>query len=184
VKQVPLLARSLAADWADYCDCWNEADFPFEILSELSDGRAKGLSCYEVNSIRDLRLVKLAAALWLGTTGNSKKAYTFRFIHTDELDTASVSYEKTHGDLKIADLNSYHYEIKGLRGPSAVELAKIMSRGRARTIKNEEYLNEVAAYIRRGEYDGAQLQKDALNLLNKHGSISFRRKKKQRMSDT
>jgi hypothetical protein len=108
---------------------------------------------------------------------NSNKGYTFRFIHTNALDDANISYDRTPGVLKIAELNRYHFDIKGLQGPSAIALARIMRAEKPLAVKHTEFLNEVAAYVRNGAFDASHLTKDVLSLMNKVGSISFRRRK-------
>jgi hypothetical protein len=151
---MPLLARNIRNPglWTDGEDHWSGGDFPFSALTELADGRSQGLSLYEVNSVRDPALGRIAAALWLGTEQNTVRQYQFRFVHTDQLDKIGITYEKTSGKLPFDHLNTKHYQITGLDGPKSIELARSFFR-RVKQVGPDLMLFHVARELHGGGID-------------------------------
>ena len=178
---MPLLARNIRHPeaWADAEEQWAGEDFPFAALAELADGRKTlkgGLSFYAVKSKDDPILPRIAAALFMSGEQNNAKKAQFRFVSTEQLDELDVAYAVTLGALKDTKLNSFHYDIRGLNGAKAVELARALCAEEPRIVKQQEIVVEVAKGLRLKRYKVDDLKDAGLSLLKRSGALRFSEK--------
>jgi hypothetical protein len=166
---MPLLARHIRtpAIWAEVDEdaSWVANDFPFAALSELSEARSKGLSCYEVARRSDRILFRLAAALFLGSNSSDLKPMQFRFVNTERF--AAINIQKTDGKLPDKELNSRHYDLTGVTGPTAIELVQHM-KGKLQVVTEDQIIREIVRGLRAGRLAMVDVKENVLKILGRH----------------
>ncbi|MCJ2011546.1 hypothetical protein [Methylobacterium sp. J-076] len=176
---MPLLARKIDRDatWAEAEDYLNDEDFPYEAMYELREGRALGkggLSLFECAGPADGVLAQVAASFYMsGDQKNAPSKIYFRFVHTDDLDRAQITYSKTKGKLLYAPLNDLHYDITGLTGPKALILAKLLLNSEQIEIPQKTITFEITRGLRVGSFDKSAAKEKCLHFVNSKNGLEF-----------
>jgi hypothetical protein len=147
-----LFARHIRFDtaWVEVSEdtYWEDGDFPFGALNELSEGRAKGLSVFKVPSAEISSVVRIAAALCLASQDQETgRQMQFRFVEMRSIEEIGVYIRQNPGKLSDNELNERHFEITGLTGPKAVELMRRM-RNPIIQVNSAEIFNQIVVGLR------------------------------------
>ena len=158
---MPLYARRIdrPALWSnlDEPDAWVDGDFPYSALTELADGRNKGLSCFEIRSRRDRNLRRVAAALTLAGEGKLSNM-EFRLISPKLISRLKLQSKKTDGKTFDGQVNAIHVELTGLNGSSAIKFARGL-RNNSIVVSREKIFDEIIFGIKRGYFDYKKVNK-------------------------
>src|ERR1044072_9425837 len=112
-----LLARKTRGElWAQRADAelWSPPNFPYELLPDLIDREGGGLSFYEVKSLVDPSLKRVAAALLAGSKarpGKEIQNLEFRFARRQDVEALGIAIQATPGETRDAAVNEMHREL-------------------------------------------------------------------------
>lgn len=166
VKKGELWAR--AEDQAK----WQGDNFPYDILSDLTDATGTGLSFWEIQSRRDPDLRRIIAALSVGSNAPQARSADFRVINSQDVAQLGLTIGNTIGNTKDTGINHLHRDLHGLAGPRAVELARKLSQNRSIAFKSAEVAKFIANSVIKEFLPWEEISKDLLSDLRKRGAVS------------
>ncbi len=174
---MPVLVRRVTkgALWAAAKDPskWAGDNFPYELLSELSEKTGPGISFWEVSSRRDPMLKRVAAALVLRTGGEARQVQSvdFRCMPASYPGTLGIAVSATDGRTSDQSINGLHREITGISGPQAVALAKRLCMSPSVAFGTSEVARFIVEGLRGGRLSETSITKDMLSSLKGYGAV-------------
>lgn len=150
---MPVLARIVSRGelWARAAEPtqWQGDDFPFDVFSEVSEGRTGGLSFWELQRPSDPMLKRIAAAYAI-TQQKAVQSAQVRFVDRAIAEGLGIKIETTPGNTADNEVNQLHRDLQQLTAKQAIELVRAMAFGAPVVFKADDVTGFIAKGVRRG----------------------------------
>jgi hypothetical protein len=167
------LARKVRGNlWAqaEDADRWLHPEFPYELLADLSEKEGHLISVWEVSTVDDPNLQRVAAALTVA--GTNKEIQSMEFRLTPRVDVEALGITVTSTDTSDASINRLHRELSRLTSQQAVELLRLM-RPQGRAFSAKAVARSLAEGLVSNRLPREVINQALLWSLNRQGAVSI-----------
>jgi hypothetical protein len=169
------LARKVRGNlWAqaEDADRWLHPEFPYELLADLSEKEGHLISVWEVSTVDDPNLQRVAAALTVAGTNKEIQSMEFRLTPRVDVEALGITVTSTDGGTSDASINRLHRELSRLTSQQAVELLRLM-RPQGRAFSAKAVARSLAEGLVSNRLPREVINQALLWSLNRQGAVSI-----------